>query len=400
MNKTVDIVVERQWFAPALGRALMKGGLLGCIHTGFPKSRYVSEGIPSEKLKTSPFPAIWNHLIAKCKLPSSLAVDEPSSLASVVAVRKNLAPVITCLATSYQHLFPKLVGRPVIRVIECGSMHPEENFHLQQRGRREAGLPSASSLPPRIAAECEAAKLAHFLVCGSKLIVESYLRRGYRPDRVLHCPYGMDPNRFRFVEREAAVHRPLRIATVGVIGIRKGIFRLLAIGEWAERAGIELELHLIGPVEAEAENLIARSSARCKRYGVLKGDALVHALHQADAYCLPSYEEGFGISIIEAMSTGLPAIVSDTTGGKEAISEGADGLILSDFSIDEFEAKLRPWFSQPGLLVAAGAAAARNASEHHSAEAYARSVAACYQQAFELSSRLLQNQEVLNAYPS
>jgi len=50
------------------------------------------------------------------------------------------------------------------------------------------------------------------------------------------------------------------------------------------------------------------------------------ALQMADVFCLPSYREGFGTSIIEASLLGLPVICSDTYGLKETIIEEQTGL--------------------------------------------------------------------------
>lgn len=400
MKTKVDIVVERQWHAPSLALALMADDRLGTLLTGFPKPRYTQLGVPVQHLKCNPLPALWNYGLGKFKLPSALRLNEPASLARFVAGQKNLSPVITCLATSYQHLFPKLLNRPIVRVIECGSMHPEDHFLFQQRGRREAGLPHTNELPPTVIAESEASKLAHFLVCGSRMVVDSYVRRGYSPERVLHCPYGVDTGRFRFTKRDVASGRPLRIATVGVIGIRKGIVRLLGIGEWAKSSGIALELHLIGPIEPEAEALIAKSGAVCLRLGVLKGEALVEALHAADVYCLPSYEEGFPISQLEAMATGLPAITSGDTGGREAVTDGVDGIILEEFTSEEFEAKLKPWFMNPGALIRAGEAAAKKANAAYSMAAYTSNVADCYVATTEAVSRLKSGEAIATACPT
>jgi len=394
VSSKVDIVVERQWHAPALAHALMAHEMLGKLYTGFPRQRYTRLGIPAERLECHPLPALWNYGIARCKLPSALRLNEPASLACAVAADYTLSPVITCLATSYQDLFPKLLQRPIVRVIECGSMHPEDHFLFQQRARREAGLPHATAPTASVKAECEASALAHFLVCGSQMVVESYVKRGYDSRRVLHCPYGVDTLRFRYAERQIARDRPLRVATVGVIGIRKGILRLLRIAEWAGKVGINLELHLIGPIEPEAEALIARSTANCQRLGVLKGDALVQALHRADVYCLPSYEEGFPISQLEAMSTGLPAITSNDTGGREAVTDGVDGLVLSDFTAEEFETKLRPWLIQRESMVRAGVAAAEKVRTRYSMENYTRYVANCYSMIAGMADRLQEGEVV------
>lgn len=400
MNPQVDIVVERQWHAPALAHALMTNDLFGNLYTGFPERRYTSLGVPAARVKSHPLPALWNYGISKFNLPSTLRRNEPASLARFVSGSQNLSSIVTCLATSYQHLFPRLLGRPIVRVIECGSMHPEDHFLFQQRARHEAGLSHTRELPSAVVEEYEASKLAHFLICGSQMVVDSYVKRGYLPERVLHCPYGVDTGRFRYIQREVAQDRPLRIATVGVIGIRKGIARLLKIGEWAETAGIRLELHLIGPIEPEAETLISNSPAVCKRLGVLKGEALVEALHAADAYCLPSYEEGFPISQLEAMATGLPAITSNDTGGREAVSDDTDGIVLSDFTHREFETKLRPWLENPSKLLSAGVAAAERVMSHYSMAAYSDNVASCYLGVSELSNKLMKDETVTSAFPS
>lgn len=400
MTGKVDIVVERQWHAPALARALMQENRLGSVFTGFPKNRYTAHGIPAERIRSHPLPAVWNLAVSKLGLPPRFRKNEPSALASSVAASPELSPVITCLATSYQQLFPKLLSRPVVRVIECGSMHPEDHFHFQQRARREAGLEWASDLPPRVAQEIEASKLAHFLICGSRMVVESYVSRGYDPERVLLCPYGVDTERFRFRQREVPRDRPIRLATVGLIGIRKGILRLLRIAEWAKDSGIPLELHLIGPVDPEAENLISRSSADCHRLGVLKSESLVQALHNADAYCLPSYEEGFPISQLEAMATGLPAITSNDTGGREAVVNGKDGIILTDFTREEFEGLLAPWFRHPEKMLEAGRKASESTHLNYSSESYASRVSSCYRQAIDLSLEFATKPNIRNAFPA
>jgi glycosyltransferase involved in cell wall biosynthesis len=49
-------------------------------------------------------------------------------------------------------------------------------------------------------------------------------------------------------------------------------------------------------------------------------------LQASDVFCLPSYREGFGTSIIEASSTGLPIICSNTYGLKGTILDNVTGL--------------------------------------------------------------------------
>lgn len=47
-----------------------------------------------------------------------------------------------------------------------------------------------------------------------------------------------------------------------------------------------------------------------------------------DLYCLPSYREGYPRSVMEANAMGVPAVVSDIRGCREAVIEGMNGLIV------------------------------------------------------------------------
>lgn len=59
-------------------------------------------------------------------------------------------------------------------------------------------------------------------------------------------------------------------------------------------------------------------------YGIAaEAEKILQAL---DVFCLPSYREGFGTSVLEAESLGIPVICSDTYGLMDAMLEGVTGL--------------------------------------------------------------------------
>lgn len=55
---------------------------------------------------------------------------------------------------------------------------------------------------------------------------------------------------------------------------------------------------------------------------------LVDILHKTDIYVQPSYMEGFGSSVAEAMACGVPVVASAVGGIKELIRNGVDGLLV------------------------------------------------------------------------
>lgn len=48
----------------------------------------------------------------------------------------------------------------------------------------------------------------------------------------------------------------------------------------------------------------------------------------ADVFCLPSYREGFGSSVIEAAACGLPAVASEVYGLTDAVDNGLSGILV------------------------------------------------------------------------
>jgi len=57
-------------------------------------------------------------------------------------------------------------------------------------------------------------------------------------------------------------------------------------------------------------------------------DRIRDLLNAMDVYVLPSLSEGISNSLLEAMSTGLPVIASDTGGNPEVVVDGESGLLF------------------------------------------------------------------------
>ncbi len=63
------------------------------------------------------------------------------------------------------------------------------------------------------------------------------------------------------------------------------------------------------------------------RISIGPDDPLPH-LQRANVYVHPSFTDGFGYAVAEAMACGTPVIVTDETGMKEHVQEGANGFVV------------------------------------------------------------------------
>lgn len=109
-----------------------------------------------------------------------------------------------------------------------------------------------------------------------------------------------------------------------------------------------------GPLEAE----LRRSGIeRLHVLGLLQGADLATAYASADLFAFPSATETFGNVLLEAMASGLPAVVAATGGVLDFAEHGANALLVAPNSGSALAGGLDRLLADPGLrrTLAAGA---------------------------------------------
>ncbi|MBN1517835.1 glycosyltransferase family 4 protein [Candidatus Sumerlaeota bacterium] len=93
-------------------------------------------------------------------------------------------------------------------------------------------------------------------------------------------------------------------------------------------------------------------------------------LAAADLFVLPSYREGMPVSILEAMSMGLPCIVTDIRGSREEVIDGACGRIVPPRQAAPLAAALGVLTSDATMRQRFGQAARQRVLDHFRREQY------------------------------
>jgi len=62
--------------------------------------------------------------------------------------------------------------------------------------------------------------------------------------------------------------------------------------------------------------------------------------HAADLYISPSHVDGSSVTLMEALASGLPCLVSDIPGNKEWIEDGINGWLFRDGDVDDLAQKI------------------------------------------------------------
>lgn len=155
---------------------------------------------------------------------------------------------------------------------------------------------------------------------------------------------------------------------LGRIGKRKGIYDLLYVLEKNKKEYDGKLLMLIGG-DGETEKVTRfindnHLAGLVNFEGWVSGEHKIRLLNKADAYVLPSYNEGLPISVLEAMSYSLPIISTNVGGIPEILKDGVNGYLIHPGNKNEIEASINNLMSDKDLRQKMGVAS-RNMVEEH-----------------------------------
>ncbi|OIQ89299.1 N,N'-diacetylbacillosaminyl-diphospho-undecaprenol alpha-1,3-N-acetylgalactosaminyltransferase [mine drainage metagenome] len=103
-----------------------------------------------------------------------------------------------------------------------------------------------------------------------------------------------------------------------------------------------------------------------------------HYMTAADIFCLPSYREGFGMTIIEAAACGVPAVASRIYGITDAVAEDRTGLLIPAGDVTALTQALSRLLTDNELRQQMGNEARTRALELFSSEKITRELMALY----------------------
>jgi len=108
--------------------------------------------------------------------------------------------------------------------------------------------------------------------------------------------------------------------------------RLLAEIDRALQAENEKNYKFVIVGEGDESSWLKKNLTRAELTGVLRGEALAQAYADMDLLVFPSLTDAFGNVVLEAMASGVPAVVMPQGGPKFLIEQKRSGFIASDES--------------------------------------------------------------------
>ncbi|NQU96362.1 MAG: glycosyltransferase family 4 protein [Chloroflexi bacterium] len=180
-------------------------------------------------------------------------------------------------------------------------------------------------------------------------------------DRIRVVPNGVDVERFHPRNRER-----FRSRTRTVLGLRPDETAILFVGNSWGRKGLRAALDAmagLGPYDARLvvvgtgnprAFMAGRSSHEARNVTFVheRTSAIERYYAAADIFLLPTLYEPFGLTVLEALASGVPCILSALAGAADVLEDGVDVLLLEDPSDpEEIIARLRLLLDAPELAL-------------------------------------------------
>ena len=255
------------------------------------------------------------------------------------------------------HAHDWLVAHPAIALAEFFDVPLVSTIHATEAGRHSGWVSGPISRQVHAVESWLVHESDSLITCSASMSDEitELFGPGLAETRVIRN--GIDAELWPFAARKPR-QGPAELLYVGRLEYEKGIQEAIAALPRIRRAHPGTTLTIAGDgtqqewlVEQARKHKVLKATRFVGRLG---HDALVDAMHTADAAVLPSHYEPFGIVALEAAATGIPLVTSNVGGLGEAVIDGQTGMSFAPRDVAGLAAAVRAVLDDP-------AAAARRA---------------------------------------
>ena len=224
---------------------------------------------------------------------------------------------------------------------------------------------------------------ARIVICPSQATINDCIDHGFDARRLRLVPWGVDVQPVSQSDRSGVRARlgitGRFILWAGTIEPRKNLPVLLSAFQGVRHNDVTLVL--AGPEgwNEHIDEQVTRLGSRVQRVGFVDPRSLAALQAEAEIFCFPSRQEGFGLPVLEAMSQGTAVITSAGTSTEEVI--GDCGIVVEPGNVDELRAAIDRLLESDEERDRLGRAGLERASTLFTWERTARALQAAYDEA-------------------
>jgi glycosyltransferase involved in cell wall biosynthesis len=280
-----------------------------------------------------------------------------------------------CFDVVHFHLFgSNWIGKPLAAL--CGQRILVNHDHCNDRAR--AGNPAATFV------DAATNRLSSHICAVSRSTRDDVIEReNIDPSRISHVANGVDTERFAPADAKAraAARRELGLPDGAVVVA--GLGRLHPQKNWplflqvaARFPDARFVIAGAGPEESSLRKIIADQKMANVQLAGFRDTRIV--LAAADVFLLTSDYEGTPMTLLEAMSSGVPCVVSAVDGCLEILGDGLGGVTAQPGDAEDFVDKLKLFVESVDLRQKQGTAARAKAVSSFDARIQVREIESLY----------------------
>lgn len=208
--------------------------------------------------------------------------------------------------------------------------------------------------------------------------------------------HGVDCTAFRPTGNRDALRRalglPIDACLIGCFGrirAQKGVDLMIDAALALMPSRPDLHMVFTGRVTDDQKEFLAGQQVRLAAAGLLDRvrflgelgwDDVARHYQALDLFCAPARWEGFGLTPLEAMASGVPVVATRVGAFEALIREGVTGSLVSPGDAAALTEAIRAWIDDRPRLAQAGPAARAHVETNHRIEGEADRIVAIYRE--------------------
>jgi glycosyltransferase involved in cell wall biosynthesis len=215
-------------------------------------------------------------------------------------------------------------------------------------------------------------KKTSVLIADCDAVSKIAIRFGFTKERIIKFPWGIDLQKF-----QPGVNNELR----NQLGWEDK-FIILSLRSWEKLYGVDVvvkafveaaksepDLRLLllgtGSMKSVIEKFVADNNMHDRIFmgGVINQKDLPDYYQASDLYISASYSDGSSVSLMEALASGLPVLVSDIPGNKEWIDQGRNGWLFKTGSVENLTKSMSEIYKNKAHISQVGIEARKSAEK-------------------------------------
>lgn len=277
------------------------------------------------------------------------------------------------------HSIRQAKAQGAVTVLNTGSAHIAFQNELMEAEYAKFGQKRTVIDPRLVEKGAQEFVEADHIIVASTFVKRTLLERGIERSKISVVPDAPT----RHFHTQPKTDEVFRIIAVGRLEFRKGIQYLLEAVRQLRLPNSELLL--VGGLQAEFSPILKKYAGHYRLAGRVRHEELGMFYSQSSVLVLPSVEDGWSHVTLEAMSCGLPAIVSANAGSADAVQDGVNGFVVPACDTQALMEKIEFLYRHPDLCWEMGQQAQRQVKDR-TWESYGHEICQVFSSVLETKS--------------